>query len=64
MDDTEGFYGPCAVSSDTLSGSVDIDGDLCLMVYQNGEGVGSVVFTPEQARALRDWLSKEFADGN
>jgi hypothetical protein len=34
------------------------------MVYQNGEGVGSVVFTPDQARALRDWLSKEFPDGN
>lgn len=64
MDDTEGFYGQCAVSSDTLAGSVDIDGDLCLMFYQNGEGVGSVVFTPEQARGLRDWLSGEFPDGD
>jgi len=64
MDATEGFYGQCSVSEDTLAGSVDIDGDLYLMVYQNGEGVGSVVFTPDQARALRDWLSKEFPDGN
>jgi hypothetical protein len=64
MDNSEGFYGKCSISEDTLAGSVDIDGDLFLMVYQNGEGVGSVVFTPEQARALRDWLSKEFPDGN
>lgn len=64
MDNSEGFYGKCLVSEDTLSGSVDIDGDLILMVYQNGGGVGSVIFTPEQAQALRDWLSAEFPNGN
>ena len=64
MGTIEGFYSQCSVSNDALAGSVDIDGDLFLMVYRDGEGVSSVVFTPEQARALRVWLSKEFPDGD
>lgn len=44
--------------SDSITFSVDIDGDMAIDCYELSEGVGSVVLRRDNAEELYAWLSE------